>query len=308
MPPLYLSDIEYTLGEIRPIEEIPRLARDPMALRYLKNLGMASYSKLSGPMLDVLRGTAGKFLASSGLRGQDVDAVIFFSTMFDIYAEHSDLALLCHELGFDRAVPYGVFLNQCTNYTQAIQFGGHLIRSDGMRRVLLLGADRLDDARSDRVMPNNTSIYSDVAVCCLLSGEPRGGYAVDLMRHKYVPEMAKIMAGNDIIAFIENYSRGMAGACEAAYRDAGVEPSGIRHLVSANYNHSVLKNIAQLAKIPESRLFKGNVAAMGHCFSADHLISLRALADSGAARSGDRLNLVAVGGFWIFSSTLVTKA
>jgi 3-oxoacyl-[acyl-carrier-protein] synthase III len=305
--PIFVSHIEYSLGDKKPIAELDTLAANASARKFLANQGMRDYSKIASPLYGVLVDTTRRTLDSAGIKGSEVDAVIYFSTMFDLYSEHSDLANLSHKLELTNAVPYGVFINQCTNFTQAIQIAGNLIRAEGMGKILLIGGDKHDGSKSDRVMPNNTSVYSDVAVSFLIEGEDNGGFLIRGMKHKYVPEMAKIAIGSDITAFIQRYSEGMSGVCGELYAETGVNPEDIHHLVAANYNLSVLKNIAYLARIPDKKLFKENIADMAHCFSADHLISLKTMADKGLLEKGQLLNLVAVGGFWIFSATLLQK-
>jgi 3-oxoacyl-[acyl-carrier-protein] synthase-3 len=302
----YLSSIRYLHGDLRPIDEIPELARDASALRYLRNLGLERYSHQTRGTLDVLDEVIRGTLTEAGLKSADVDATIFFSTMFDLESEQSDLASISHKLGLTKAVSFGMFLNQCSNHSQCLLFARSLLKSEGYRNILLIGSDRIHGA-FPRTMPNNTSVYSDVATCCLVSSEDLGQFRLHGIKHKYLPDMAELSAGGKVVEFIERYSHGFKSVCEDLYSSMGNGPDAFRHLITANYNQSVLKNLCRLAGIAADRLYQRNLPRFGHCFSSDQLISLETLIVEGNLRKGDLLNLVAVGGFWTYSAVCVEK-
>lgn len=301
----YLSSIHYVLGELRPIEEIPELVKNATALRYLRNLGLEKFSKQDRAALDVLDETVQGALSRAGLKPADVDATIFFSTMFDLEREQSDLATISHRAGLHNSVSFGMFLNQCSNHSQCLLFARHLIE-EGYRNILIIGMDRIH-GHFPRTMPSNTSVYSDASICCLVSAEDRGGFRLRSIKHKYLPDVAGLAASNDLVRFIERYSLGFKSVCDALYMDMGKGPADFSRLITANYNTSVLKNLCRLAGMRDDRLYTGNIAKYAHCFSADHLISLDSLAAEGTLVAGDLLNMVAVGGFWTYSAVCVEK-
>jgi 3-oxoacyl-[acyl-carrier-protein] synthase-3 len=302
---IFLSNVNYKVGSMTDISAIRQLEADPASLKYLKNLGIVRFSKESEPARECLKKVAQDFLAGSRLDAGDIDGIIYFSTMFDVYREFDDLPQVCHELGFRNAIPFGMFLNQCTNYSQALVLAKHLVGNDGLRNVLLLGSDRSDDARDYRVMPNNTSVYSDITVAALVSSSVRKGYAIREISHRYLPELAGISAAGNIIDFIEKYSLGFSSVCKSLYAKSGLSPADFKYLVTANYNHSVVKNLVSLAGMPPGTAYTENIGKLAHCFAADQLISAEELQD--AVPSGARLNLVAVGGFWLFSAVCLER-
>lgn len=305
--PAYLSSIHFVHGEMRHIREIPELAKDAASLRYLLNLGIEKFSVQDRTPLDVLDEATRGSLGRSGLNPGEIDATIFFSTMFDLEREHNDIATLSHKVGLSRSVSFGMFLNQCTNYSQCLMFARHLLESEGFRNILLIGTDRLHGPFA-RTMPNNTSVYSDVAVCCLVSAEDRGEYRINGIKHKYLPEMAALGQGRDIVGFIEKYSFGFKSVCQDLYGSLETGPERFKHLITANYNQSVLRNLCRFAGMEADRLYARNVPRFGHCFSSDHLIALETLREENGLEKGDLLNLVAVGGFWTYSAICVEKS
>lgn len=305
--PIRIAGIDHARGESHPIESLASLKGDARSLEYLTALGLAWFSRISGPMRPLLRARAAACMEKSETPPGEVDAIIHFSTTFDAYKEHGDLAWMAVELGLERALPYGMFLNQCTNYTQAIQFASHLIRNEGMKNVLVLGSDVLDESRADRVMDNRVSVYSDIALAFMVRAGTGAGYRVDGLEHRYLPRISSYTKPASLVQFITAYSEGIRGVCGSLCARLGAGPGSFKRLVTANYNHSVLKNLAQLADMPQNALFLDNIADYGHCFAADQLIALQHMDERNLAEPGDRMLLVAVGGFVIFSSLAVEK-
>ncbi len=308
LAPAYLNGIVHLCGERVPIEELPALRQAPDSLRYLKTLGLARFSRISSPVPPLLEAAMLRSLEQAGLQAEDVDALILFSTTLDEYREHADLARLAAKLGLRRAIPYGMFYNQCTNYSQAIQLASFLAGVEGRRHILVVGYDVLDEQRWDRLMDNRVSVYSDVVVSFLVhAAPPAAGYRIDKVVHRYAPELSTLMAPTDTLRFITAYSEAFRGVCQEIYAAGAWRPADFKRLLTANYNLSVLRNLAELAGFSREALFVDHIADYAHCFAADQLIALEALLRGDLVRSGDRLMLVAVGGFVLFSSAALTR-
>ena len=305
--PIYLGGISHACGELRPIADIRSLQADPQGLEYLRKLGLATYSKLELPLRGHLLRIAKETLEKSGVAASEIQAVIFFSTTFDFYAEHSDIARIAMDLGLKNAIPFGMFLNQCTNYSQAIMMAKHLILGENFRNILVLGSDLLDDVRNDRTMPSRTSVYSDAVVGCLVSERDLGDFEIEGMAHHYIPEMGFMDPQKDVVKFITNYSDGFSKVCKNLCMNLDRDASRFSRLITANYNLSVLKNLALLAGMPPSKLYLENVPKLAHCFAADQLISLQTLQAEGRLIAEESLLLAAVGGFYIYSAMALRK-
>lgn len=305
--PIHIGGIAYACGSLQPIDSIPALREKPADLTYLRKLGLRTYSVIGEKPRALLKAKAMETLAETGVQPKDVDAVIFFSTTFRFQDEHSDLALITHELGMSKALPFGMFLNQCSNYTQALLFAKQLAYCEGMKNMLILNADILDDSRFPRVMDARTSVYGDVVLTFMVSTNSIGGYRIADLSHRYVAEMATLDAGRDIVRFITAYSDGFKSVCRDVYERTGTAPSEYKRLITANYNHSVLRNLALLAGMKEDSLYMENIPRFGHCFSADQLISLNCLERSGPIPKGSLFLLVAVGGFVIYSACALER-
>jgi 3-oxoacyl-[acyl-carrier-protein] synthase-3 len=279
-------------------------AQQPSTVSYLRNLGVKRYSKLEDTLESLIKTVVPETLDRAQLSAADVGAVVFFSTTFDPYTQHSDFAQSLSALDLGNAIPYGVFHNQCTNHSQAIELATHLTRSL-QKDVLVIGYDALDDARGDRCMPNNVSVYSD-AICSFIVGTRAGtGFRVNGLKHRYRPELALLQTPANALQFLTAYAEAFKGTSDALYTDLNSNAAAFQLLVTANYNQSVVKNLAELAGFPLERLYTDNIGQYGHCFAMDHLIALEQL--DRTASPGNSYLLAAVGGFVVFSAIAVTK-
>ncbi len=301
-----IHSIHHETGEILPVSTLPTIVANPAWGSYLNNLGIRNFSRLNpNQLMDKLRVSIGSTLEKAGITGSEVDAFILFSTTFDPYVAHSDLAKLSVEFGLSSAVPYGMFHNQCTNYSQTLEFAQYLLRSKNMKRVLLVGCDVLDENRGDRVMENRVSVYSDVVVSCIVENNAVPGWEIQTVQHSYLPALATYTSAQDIVKFIQDYSRGVQEVVGKAYEATTSTPEQFDLLVTANYNQSVVKNLAELAGIPVSKMDLSALENYAHCFSADQLISLQKRHDKRLVNEDEYSLLLAVGGFVTFSATVL---
>ena len=70
---------------------------------------------------------------------------------------------------------------------------------------------------------------------------------------------------------------------------------GVRHVVLGNYRVTSQKFLASAMGFPPERLLLGRVAELGHCFSADFLVTLAERATDGTVAPGDRVAAAATG-------------
>jgi 3-oxoacyl-[acyl-carrier-protein] synthase-3 len=306
--PVYLGAVSHRAGTWHGIETLAaRPGANQEEIQHLQRTGLVRYSVLERPLRQIYPECVKQTLDRAGLLPAAVDAIVFFTSTFESYQDYDDLAWLSDELGLTNALPMGLFLGQCTNYSNALLVASNLVTTNGLDNVLLLGADVLDEARASRVLGGRLSVFSDAVVSCLVSARDRGGYELGPIRHHYLPHMYKVDPARDILPYINGFSDGLRTACQKLYRALDLQGSAFARLVPANLNLQVLKNYAALAGVPFDRTFTANVGRYGHMFSYDQLISLATLAEEGAVTSGDRLLVVGVGADYLFSALSVTR-
>jgi 3-oxoacyl-[acyl-carrier-protein] synthase-3 len=241
-------------------------------------------------------------LEKARLVATDIDAIVFFSSTLDAYNEADDLARAAADLGLTNALPLGLTLGQCTNYSTALVVARGLIESSGLSTVLLLGSDRLDEGRASRVFAERISVYSDGVVSCIVTREPRTGFQIGQIQHQFLPAISRLDARRDFLAFLQMFSTGMREASRKLCLKAGLTADAYTRLIPANLNISVLRNFAELVGVPFERMYTDNVGKYGHTFAYDQLISLETLLAEQRVESGQRFMLVGVGGNYLFSA------
>jgi len=296
--------IHHEIGELVSVSALTGVLENPTWGRYLENLGIRNFSRLHPDQLyKKVKSCISATFEKANVTGKDIDAFIIFSTTFDPYVAHSDMAKLSVELDMVKAIPYGVFHNQCTNFTQALELSNFLLNSDDKKSILLVGCDILDENRGERIMENRVSVYSDIVVTCLVEKTDEPGWEIESIQHRYLPNLATYTSAQDVVKFIQDYSRGVQEVVGKVYENTKMNASKYDMLITANYNQSVVKNLAELAGISTEKLDVSCAAKYGHCFSADHFITLQKRLENNSVMPNETYLLLAVGGFVVFSAT-----
>ncbi|APE24959.1 MULTISPECIES: 3-oxoacyl-[acyl-carrier-protein] synthase III C-terminal domain-containing protein [Streptomyces] len=278
-------------------------AADAAAVTRLRRGGLARYAVHDGPATGLYADCLGETLDRTGLAPSAVDGVLFFSSTFSAYEDHADLAALCARFGIRDAFPLGMYLGQCTNFSSALTVAQGLAATQDLDNVLLIGVDVLDDRRAARVLPGEVSVFSDTAVCCLVSRARTDGYLVERVEHRYRPELHALHPQRDLLPYIDGFTGALAGVVEGLTKATGRAPDAYAKLVLANHARPVLRNFAATLGIPFDRVPTEGIGTLGHCFAYDQLITLGDLAEQGGTTPGDAVLAIGVGANYLYSAT-----
>jgi 3-oxoacyl-[acyl-carrier-protein] synthase III len=165
-PTIGIQAVAFHVGEVRPIEELPRLKDDAAALAQFKARGFGHYTR-SG--LDIAAQAVASGQATLRLAGKspgDIDAIVLGVVELRWYTGvQEDLAgAVARGLGFANIHVVGVCLGGCTNLTSLMRVAKSLIVSEGYRNVLVIESNKCLEDGSDRLVPPDISIFSDGAV------------------------------------------------------------------------------------------------------------------------------------------------
>jgi 3-oxoacyl-[acyl-carrier-protein] synthase-3 len=306
--PVVLDGVSYRHGTWRDVAELVTAGlASPAQVESLTKGGLRRYSVIDEPVRRLYAECVSESLERAAVKATDVEAAILFSSTFSAYDDHADIIELCHTLGMRNAMPLGLFLGQCTNFSQALMVAAALIRGQGLRSVLLVGSDALDESRGDRVLDGNRSVFSDTVVSCVVGGELSAGYALEHVDHATEPELCALDPQRNFLKIVDLFAKMLEGLCARTYATCGHGPADFSALVLANLTVPVLKNYAMAAGMKFARVPTANIGRFGHCFAYDQLITLGTLADEGNVHSGDLLHLLGVGANYLFSSTVVRR-
>lgn len=298
----YRHGIWHDIDTLADSEAVP-----PQTLIELKRGGLRRFSVLNGSLRKVYVECVDETLKKGGIESADVDAVVFFSTSF-LVAEQDDIPELCRSLGMRNALPLGIFLGECTNFSSALLVASSLIESLGLQTVVVLGGDAIGESGTPRLLDRNVSVFSDAIVSCVLqSGVPKDGYVVEQLAHRFDSELVGLNADADFMTLIDLFAKAMGHVCDDVYASTGHRPQDFDHLVVPNLSISALKNYAAIARIPFARVETDSIGRFGHCFAQDQLIKLDTLVTDGVVKHGEKLLVVGAGGNYLFSAMALRR-
>ncbi|GAA1413051.1 3-oxoacyl-[acyl-carrier-protein] synthase III C-terminal domain-containing protein [Catellatospora coxensis] len=192
------------------------------------------------------------------------------------------------EFGLSRAIVVGLHQQACTGVLGALRVAGALLTTEpGWRRVLCVTADRFPDGAWYEQAYN---LISDGAAACVVGREP------DVCRLLTVHQITNGglgRAGDDeTVGTYFAYTHRLVR--EAAAR-VGLAPAELDWVVTQNTNDKAWQILARLLGVDHARVWAPTLPDVGHVISADPVVNLSALLDSGRARPGQRIALPMAG-------------
>lgn len=282
LPPVYLSAISFTVGERVPVENLAEL--DPSRLATARREGIAGCLVDSRSTIELAVACARSSLA-----------VAPQPPVHAVYATDSPYELSQTEDGFD-------FLRRCDLVnTDLVTVGGGgcgnlgpglavargLLWSRAPGPVLFVTTDRV--MTGNRFTPNGMTLLSDGAASFLLSTElVAPGFRV-------LSVASSVRAGMAARAGIAAARQIAAAVGEAAQRalESAELGAACRYLLLPNYGVTSRALFSMAAGFDVDTTYPPSNTYVGHCFSADALISLSQLMSDGVLDRGDRLMLLA---------------
>ncbi|KJY28218.1 3-oxoacyl-[acyl-carrier-protein] synthase III C-terminal domain-containing protein [Streptomyces sp. NRRL S-495] len=212
------------------------------------------------------------------------------------------LARILDRLGLNDVEHLALSGQDCGNLVPAVRVASDALASGRCERVLLLLADRAEGR--DRIMASGLSVFSDGAAACVLSGGPdRAGprLRVEAAASRTAVRLADAdPAEQGLLSTVRLASETVTALLDTLGRTR----ADFRYAILPNYRPAAQKFLLAAMRMPPGKLLLGPVTELGHCFSADLLITLHRLAASGALDPGDRL-LLATGGPYSWSALAV---
>lgn len=287
-----LGAISCAVGEERSIAELPELSRDPARLARFRSMGMDRYRASDESASDLAFRSIRNTLEAAG--GIPVGALILCSETPGTSGRFNDIAKHCARYGLASAVPLGISLSSSGNFASGLQVAVALLRTGCYTDIVLATTDCAAGKERNRLMEPGVGIVSDGAASCLLSSRVALEYrvhGVDLLANN---RMSAFSPESDYLAYsLESY-KGRKEIFDHAFRGApGLSPRDIRWLIANNYGLNTHKGFSSESGLPMERVFRDNVAALGHVSSADTLINLKDC--SGRLGAGEQVLLLSTG-------------
>jgi 3-oxoacyl-[acyl-carrier-protein] synthase III len=251
---------------------------------------------------DLARAAVGR-LADTGRLGH-IDAIVY-STALPVNGNAGDLAAweetrdVKHLMDFpasrlqadfelDDAVVIGLGQQACTAMLGSLRVAQAMLAAeDGWDRLLCVTADRFPDgARYEQAY----NLISDGAAACVVGREPAG---LRLVACHQITNGALGRATDD--ETVGSYFAFTHRLVRETLDKAGLTSSELDWVVTQNTIDKVWHVLARLLNVDLDRVWAPSIQDTGHVISADNIINLAALIESGQLRAGDRIALVMAG-------------
>ena len=192
------------------------------------------------------------------------------------------------DFGLDRAIVIGLDQQACTGMLGALRIARSLLLAEPeMTRVLCVTADRFPDGA---LYEQSYNLISDGAAACIVSREPQG-YRI-LACHQVTNGALVMGTAEETVGSYFAYAHRVINETLAR---AGLRMSDIDYVAPQNTNAKAWQVLSRLLGFDFSRVWFPTIAEVGHVISADNIVNLKALEDSGQVTPGQRVLLFMAG-------------
>lgn len=192
------------------------------------------------------------------------------------------------DLDLDGAVVIGLDQQACTAMLGSLRVAGAMLGAEpGWERVLCVTADRFPEGA---VYEQAYNLISDGAAACVVSRRPTGLRLVTA--HQITNGALGAASDDETVGSYFAYTHRLVRETLAR---AGLAPADIDWFVTQNTNDKAWQILARLLGVDHDRVWAPSMPDTGHVISADNVVNLSLLLESGRVRPGQRIALVMAG-------------
>lgn len=188
------------------------------------------------------------------------------------------------------AIAIGLNQQACTSMLGSLRIAAAMLGSEpGWHRVLCVTADRFPEGA---VYEQAYNLISDGAAACVVTRQPGQG-SFRLVASHQITNGGLGMATDD--ETVGSYFSYMHRLIRQTLQRAQMKAADLDWVVTQNTNDVAWTVLSHLFGIDTEKVVSGTLPDAGHVISADNILNLTALAESGRIKSGDRLLLTMAG-------------
>jgi 3-oxoacyl-[acyl-carrier-protein] synthase-3 len=192
------------------------------------------------------------------------------------------------DYAMDNAQVFGLTQQACTGLLGSLRMARALLLSEAATQtVLCVTADRFPEGA---MYEQSYNLVSDGGAALLVSREqgPIRLLATSQITNGALAEANEEQAAGSYFSYAHRI-------ITQTLEQAGMTIKDISWIVPQNMNALAWEILAKFLGVPMSRVCISSLPQVAHVISADNVVNLQALLDSGSARSGDRLLLLMAG-------------
>jgi 3-oxoacyl-[acyl-carrier-protein] synthase III len=192
------------------------------------------------------------------------------------------------EFGLDGAVVIGLNQQACTSLLGSLRVARAMLAVEpDWQRVLCVTADRFPGGA---IYEQAYNLISDGAAACVVGRQPAGLRM--LAAHQITNGALGQATDDETVGSYFSYTHRLFNETLAR---AGLGPDELDWIVTQNTNDKAWQILARLVGVDYAKVWYSSMPDVGHIISADNVVNLSTLLDSGQVRPGQRLALVMAG-------------
>jgi 3-oxoacyl-[acyl-carrier-protein] synthase-3 len=206
------------------------------------------------------------------------------------------------DFGLDKAIAIGLNQQACTSMLGSMRIASALLACEPQwQRVLCVSADRFPE---NAVYEQAYSLISDGAAACIVSREPAPGSFRLITNHQITMGGMGTADDDQTVGTYFGFAyRLIAQTLERAQLKAG----DLDWMITQNINDAASTVLAHMFGIEAEKVVSSTMPDSGHVISADNVLNLTALAESGRIESGQKL-LLHMAGFGLNWQSTILEA
>jgi len=291
----------------------------PLRQRLLAGLGLERVRVCGAgeEPYDLALAAARDALGVAGIRGEDVDLVIDYSTVSGGAGVNTPLA---HRLSADlgaQALALNFAFAGCAGFHIAVKQALALMRTDGRLRTALLIAGDSPPPGSRSLLP--ITIQGDAGSAAVLVRDGTEGPAlvdVEVLTLGHLHRVITLERGSDGQPVIRVDAARLEQHLMPVYylyfhrlatevlRRAGLGMGAMSHVIHANLSQSDRDGLARALGVPSSRVCTHGLREYGHTFASDLVLNYTELQQTGAIRPEEWLLFTSAGAGFTWGVTL----
>lgn len=192
------------------------------------------------------------------------------------------------EFDLGEAVVIGLNQQACTAMLGSLRLAGAMLATEPQwRRILCVTADRFPEGA---IYEQAYNLISDGAAACVVGREPAG---LRLLASHQITNGALGQASDD--ETVGTYFSFTHRLVRETLAKVGMTGADLDWVVSQNTNDKAWLILARLLGVDPARVWAPSMRDVGHVISADNVVNLAALLESGKLEPGHRIALVMAG-------------
>ncbi|MGH8791326.1 MAG: 3-oxoacyl-[acyl-carrier-protein] synthase III C-terminal domain-containing protein [Stackebrandtia sp.] len=311
----YVDHLVYALGDRR--VNVAESQRENRLLSTATDLAAAGFGHhhVCGPgttAYDLARNAVGRLprhVLSTGfdaivyatclpLNGNVGDADAFSSTRDVSDLMEFPVSRLQSDFALDHAIGVGLNQQGCTSMLGSLRIARALLATEpDWQRILCVTADRFPDGA---VYEQAYNVISDGAAACVVSRQP-SGFRI-LANHQITNGGMAASTDDERVGSYFSYTDLLV---KETLRRADLSMADISWVVPQNTNQNAWKILARLLGIGVEQVCQPTIREVGHAISADNVVNLSSLIQSGRIRAGERILLLMAGHGLNWQSTIL---